>query len=135
MRDLKYQKDTLTIVSGTGAGITASLKTKLDENFKRCTGVLFILRTAGGLDRSTSAKYMEMGIKNQGEQILDNMHFDQLLANPGATPLFRSGVKFEDCFIPVNIEIKGQQVEITNELFSALTSDLNIDVWYQLERC
>lgn len=134
-REYKYQKDTLTIANGTTAGQQAELLTKLDTDFSRCTGVMFVLRTAGGLDRSTSTKYMELGIKNAGTQVLDNMHFDALLANPGATPLFRTGVKFDDCFIPVNIDIKGQNVSITNEIFATLGSELNIDVFYRLEKC
>lgn len=133
MREYKYQVDTLTIANAVVAGIQTSLKTKLDESFSVCTGIAFVQRTNGGLDRSTSVKYMNMGIKNASTQLIDNIHFDMLLANPAGT--FRSGVKFEDCFIPVNIDIKGQSVELTSETFANLSSALNIDVVYRLEKC
>ena len=65
MREYKYQVDTLTIANAVVAGIQTSLKTKLDESFSVCTGIAFVQRTNGGLDRSTSVKYMNMGIKNK----------------------------------------------------------------------
>lgn len=116
----KIQVLNVVIANGTAAG-KQDFRVTLDSEFDFCEGYYAIVNSNGGLTR------YNLGLKTDQKTIQDLAHKSHMEAS--------TSYKISDRFNrDTPFESKGKIVIVTVETFAATTSELNLDVLFDLAK-
>ena len=124
MRNIRYQAQDIVIPSGTAPGQIIQATVTLDNNYRRCTGVMFV-----DTSQNTNIERVNIGFRNPQGVVIDSIESEGLVVNP-STPV-------DQRFISVEFFSDGRQMTITafpNQLNNTpLLSERSFQVVFRLE--
>lgn len=121
MKDIFYQTERIQFPADTQPR-TYRNEVILDSSYERCIGVTVIESQTGGISS------YRIGIEDKDKTIIANVPKKFLMSEPAA------GLKLENRVLPVNIKAGGHKVKIITDIPMQLTSELEYDIVFVLER-
>lgn len=120
-KEVFYQTETINYAAATPAA-TLYKEITLNSSYERCTGVALFESKTGGIST------YRIGIDDKDKQYFSSTHKDLYVSSPQA------GQQEENRFLKTNIKAGGHKIKIGTQLPEVLSSDLEYDIVFKLER-